>query len=234
MKHTRDLYVSKCADEILPAVAEERLARFCDAFAEESAFTLEETRRILEAGKKHGLVPRLHADQLTASGGAVLAAELSATCADHLEFITQAGIDALAESGTSAVLVPTSTLFLRMQQWAPGRRLRAAGVNVALGTNVNPGSSMTESVSLVMSLACLYNGLSAAEAVWGFTRGAALALGLEDHGLLKEGAPADLVVFGCSTYRHLPYHLGVNHARVVMKGGRIVAQPDGLGTRLCA
>jgi imidazolonepropionase len=233
-KNDRAGYVSLCIEEIIPAVAREGLARFCDAFAEESAFTLEETRRILAAGRAHGLVPRLHADQLTPQGGAVLAAELSAACADHLEFVTDPGIEALSQAGTSAVLVPTSTLFLRMQQWAPGRRLRSAGINVALGTNVNPGSSMTESVSLVMSLACLYNGLSAAEAVWGFTRGAALALGLEHHGKLQEDGPADLVVFGCSSYRHLPYHMGVNHARAVVKGGRIVARPDGLGTHLCA
>lgn len=234
LKSKREAYLDLCVNEIIPAAAREGLAVFCDAFAEESAFTLEETRRVLQAGLAHGLRPRLHADQLTPLSGSQLAAELGAGCADHLEYISDAGIEALARAGVSAVLVPTSTLYLRMQQWAPGRRLREQKVNVALGTNVNPGSSMTESVSLVMSLACLYNGLSAAEAVWGFTRGAALALGLEAHGQLRENGPADLVVFGCSTYRHLPYHLGVNHAVAVVKSGRVVARPAELGAVLCA
>jgi imidazolonepropionase len=230
---TRERYVDLCVNEILPAVAQERLAAACDAFAEEGAFSIEETRRILQAAAAHGMTPRLHADQLTPLGGAQLAAELGASCADHLEQVTDAGVAALADAKVSAVLVPTSTLFLRMRPYAPGRKLRDAGVNVALGTNVNPGSSMTENVGLVMGLACLENGLSAAEALWGFTRGAALALRLPELGRLAPGAPADLVLFGCSTYRHLPYHLGVNHARVVMKGGRVSARPEGLAAPLC-
>lgn len=110
--------------------------------------------------------------------------------------------------------------------------MREAGVNVALGTNVNPGSSMTENVGLVMGLACLENGLTPAEALWAFTRGAALALGLSEHGKLSVGGPADLVVFGCGTHAHLPYHLGMNHARTVIKGGTVVARPAGLCTPL--
>lgn len=234
MKGARDRYIALCLEEIIPAVADAKLARFCDAFAEQGAFTIDESRRVLEAAKLRGMTPRLHADQLSASGAAELAAELGAACADHLEHITDAGIAALARAGTSAVLVPTSTLFLRMRPYAPGRRLREAGLNVALGTNVNPGSSMTESVSLVMGLACLENGLSAAEALWGFTRGAALALQLQEQGRLQTDGPADLVVFGCSSYKHLPYHLGVNHAQAVVKAGRVVSRPSGLGTPRCA
>lgn len=234
MKGARERYIALCLEEIVPAVAEAKLARFCDAFAEQGAFTIDESRRILEAAKLRGMTPRLHADQLSASGAAELAAELGAACADHLEHITDDGIAALARAGVSAVLVPTSTLFLRVRPYAPGRRLREAGLNVALGTNVNPGSSMTESVSLVMGLACLENGLSAAEALWGFTRGAALALQLPEHGRLHAGGPADLVVFGCSSYRHLPYHLGVNHAQAVVKAGRVVSRPSGLGSPRCA
>ncbi len=233
LRENRERYVDLCVEEILPAVAEEGLAFACDAFCEEGAFTVEETRRMLTAAAALGLVPRLHADQLTAGGGAQLAAEVRASCADHLEQVTDEGIEALAGAEVSAVLVPTSTLFLRMKPYAPGRKLRAAGVNVALGTNVNPGSSMTENVGLVMGLACLENGLTAAEAVWGFTRGAALAMRMSELGRIAPGDPADLVVFGCSSYRHLPYHLGVNHARAVMKAGRVTARPGGLGAPLC-
>ncbi|XXF75253.1 imidazolonepropionase [Myxococcaceae bacterium GXIMD 01537] len=230
-RERRGAYVDLCVNDILPAVAREGLARFCDIFVEESAFTPDEARRLLTAARALGMTPRLHGDQLTSGGGAELAAELGAATVDHLEHVSDAGIRALADAGVTAVLVPTSTLFLRMRPYAPGRKLREAGVNVALGTNVNPGSSMTENLSLVLGLACLENGLSAAEAYWGVTRGAALALGLSSNGRLAVGDAGDLVVFGCHTYRHLPYHLGVNHARVVVKAGRVVAQD---GSPACA
>jgi imidazolonepropionase len=229
----REAYVDLCVEHILPRVAAEGLARFCDAFTEEGAFTKEEARRLLLAAKAQGLIPRLHADQLTAFGAAELAAELGAATADHLEQVSEAGIRALAAAGVSAVLVPTSTLFLRMRPYAPGRKLREAGVNVALGTNVNPGSAMSESLPLAMGLACLENGLSAAEAYWAATRGAALALRLEAAGRLAPGDPADLVVFGCESYRHLPYHLGISHARTVLKRGHVVYEAPEPARLLC-
>jgi imidazolonepropionase len=222
----REAYMDLCIQEIIPTVAEQGLARFCDVFAEESAFSLAEARRILGAAKKHGLKPRIHADQLTALGGAELAAEMGAATADHLEHISDAGIRALADAGVTAVLVPTSTLFLRMRPYAPGRKLREAGVNVALGTNLNPGSAMSENLPLTLGLACLENGLTAAEAYWAATRGAALALGLNTYGRITVGGPANLVIFSCSTYRHLPYHLGINHARIVIKDGHVVVENE--------
>ncbi|HEX4621754.1 MAG TPA: amidohydrolase family protein, partial [Myxococcaceae bacterium] len=220
-------YVRLCIDEIIPAAAEGGWATFCDAFVERGAFTLDEGRRILESGKKHGLTPRLHADQLSASGGARLAAELGAACADHLEFVDAESMRAMAVAGTSAVLVPTSTFFLRQRPYAPGRALKDAGVNVALATNLNPGSAMSENVGLTLSLACLENGLTPAEAYWAFTRGAAIALRLPQGGRLAVGDPADAVVFSCASYRHLPYHLAVNHAVRVIKGGRLVHEDVG-------
>lgn len=222
----RARYVALCVDEIIPAVTEAKLARYCDAFVEEGAFTADEAWRILTAAKRMGLVPRLHVDQLSSGQGAELAAELGAATADHLEQVSPQGIAALARAKVSAVLVPTSTLFLRAKPYAPGRALRDAGVNVALATNVNPGSAMTENVSLAMGLACLENGLTAAEAYWGFTRGAALALGLADVGKLQPGGDADLVVYGVPSYQHLPYRLGMNEARVVIKAGKVVARAD--------
>ncbi|SEL17971.1 imidazolonepropionase [Stigmatella aurantiaca] len=221
-KGRREAYVELCVQEILPAVAQEGLARFCDIFVEQSAFTPDEARRLLGAAKALGLRPRLHGDQLTSGGGAELAAELGAATVDHLEHVSEAGIRALAEADVTAVLVPTSTLFLRMRPYAPGRKLRDAGVNVALGTNVNPGSAMSENLPLALGLACLENGLTAAEAYWAATRGAALALDLPSQGRLAVGDKADLVIYSCSNHQHLPYHLGVNHARSVLKSGRVV------------
>lgn len=221
-KGRREAYVELCVQEILPAVAQEGLARFCDIFVEQSAFTPDEARRLLRAAKALGLRPRLHGDQLTSGGGAELAAELGAATVDHLEHVSEAGIRALAEADVTAVLVPTSTLFLRMRPYAPGRKLRDAGVNVALGTNVNPGSAMSENLPLALGLACLENGLTAAEAYWAATRGAALALDLPSQGRLAVGDKADVVIYSCSNHQHLPYHLGVNHARSVLKSGRVV------------
>lgn len=226
-KGRREAYVDLCVQEILPAVAHEGLARFCDIFVEQSAFTPDEARRLLTAAKALGLRPRLHGDQLTSGAGAELAAELGAATVDHLENISEAGIRALAASDVTAVLVPTSTLFLRMRPYAPGRKLREAGINIALGTNINPGSAMSENLPLAMGLACLENGLTAAEVYWATTRGAALALGLPSHGRLAVGDVADVTIFSCSNYRHLPYHLGVKHARTVLKGGRVVIR-DGV------
>lgn len=218
----REEYVELCVRDIIPAVAAEGLARFCDAFVEQGAFTLEEGRRILEAGRAHGLIPRLHADQLSSMGASALAAELGAASADHLEHVDAEGLRALARAGVSAVLVPTSTLFLRQQRAAPGRAILEAGLNVALGTNVNPGSAMSENLPLALGLACLLNGLTAWEAYRAATRGAALALRRPELGQLQVGGPADLVVFSCREVNHLPYHLGVNHASVVVKAGRVV------------
>ncbi|AKF82241.1 imidazolonepropionase [Myxococcus fulvus 124B02] len=225
-RERREDYVRLCIDEILPAVANESLARFCDVFVEDSAFTVDEARRILTAGRELGMQPRLHADQLTAFGASELAAELGAATADHLEQVTDAGLRALAAANVTAVLVPTSTLFLRMRPYAPGRRIRDAGLNVALGTNVNPGSAMSENTALALGLACLENGLSAAEAYWAATRGAALSLGLQRQGRLAVGDAGDLVLFSCASFRHLPYHLGIGHARTVVKAGRVVVQQE--------
>jgi len=218
--HTRaDGWLEAVLDELLPRAAEGKLAVFCDAFVEKSAFTADEARRVLTAAKQLGLTPRLHVDQLTPGAGAELAAELGAATADHLEHVSPEGIAALAKAGTVAVLAPTSTLFLREKKYAPGRALADAGVPVALCTNCNPGSSMTENVALVMALACLECGLTPAEAYLGFTRNAARALRLPDAGRLFQGGPADVVVYQCPSYRTLPYHLGQTEVRQVLKDG---------------
>jgi imidazolonepropionase len=216
--------VRELCEVLVPAVANERLAGHVDAFAEEGAFSLEEARAILLAGQRAGLVPHVHADQLTASGGARLAAELGCASADHLEEIDDEGIAALARAGVVAGLLPLSTLFLGSERFAPARKLLAAGVPVALATNVNPGSAMSENVGLILSLACLKLRLSPAEALVAFTAGGARALRLVDAGRIAPGVEADLVVWGCASPEHLAWHMAVNHALVVVKRGRVVHQ----------
>jgi imidazolonepropionase len=218
----RDAYVREICEVLVPAVARERLARHVDAFAEEGAFRLDEARRVLEAGKRAGLVPHLHADQLTAAGGARLAAELGCASADHLEEIDDAGIAGMARAGVVAGLLPLSTMFLGSDRFAPARKLLAAGVRVALATNLNPGSAMSENVGLALSLACVKLRLSPAEALVAFTAGGARALRLADAGRIATGAEADLVLWGCASPEHLAWHMAVNHALTVVKRGRIV------------
>ncbi len=233
-KDDRAGYVRLCIETLLPAVAAEKRARFCDAFVEQGAFTADEARSVLEAGKRHGLRPRLHVDQMTAAGGAELAADLGAATADHLEEISAAGIEALARAKVTAVLCPLSTFYLKQARWAPGRALWDAGVNVALATNVNPGSAMSENHALALGLACLHNGLTPAEAFWAATRGGALALGFDDRvGHLAAGMQADVVVHGAADVDHLAYHLGVSHVRWVVKAGRVVVRPSAETPKAC-
>ena len=232
-KDSREAYVKFCIDELLPKVAAEKLARFCDAFVEQSAFTADEVRQLMKRARELGFIPRLHVDQLTAGrAGAELAAELGCASADHLEQISPEGIAALARTNTVAVLAPTSTLFARAKPYAPGRALRDAGVTVALCTNCNPGSSMSENAALVMGLACLENGLTPAEAYLGFTRSAAAALAMPELGRLFVGGPADVVVYQCRSFRQLPYHLGVSEVRHVLKDGLVAFEFGRVVTKL--
>ena len=168
---------------------------------------------------------RLHADQMSAMGAVELAAELGAASADHLEYLTDAGLAALAAAGVSAVLLPVSTLFLKQEPYAPGRRLWDAGLNVGLATNLNPGSATSENASLALGLACLFNGLTPSEALFAFTKGAARALLIDDRvGSLAPGMQADLVVHACESHEHLAYHLAVSHVRTVVKKGKVVLE----------
>jgi len=218
----RAAFVGEVCDQLLPTVARERLAVSCDVFLEEGAFTADESRRILEAAAQRGLVPRLHADQLGASGGAQLAAEMGCASADHLERVDDAGIAALSRARVVAGLLPLSTLSVGGERWAPARRLLAAGVPLALASNLNPGSAMSENVALVLSLACLKLGLSPAEALVAYTAGGAGSLRRQDLGRLAPGCEADLVVWGCGSIEHLAWHMAMNHALTVVKRGRVV------------
>ena len=222
----RDRHLRELCEELVPAAAAQGLAAFCDAFADEGAFTIDEARRILETGAHHRLVPRLHADQLGARGGAQLAAELGCASADHLEHVDEPGIAALASAGVAAVLLPLATFFLGRERYAPARALLAAGVPVALATNVNPGSAMSENVGLTLSLAALAMRLAPAEALVAMTAGGARALRRTGLGRLARGCEADLVLWGCRSLEHLPWHAAVPHALTVVKRGRIVLRAE--------
>jgi imidazolonepropionase len=221
----RDAYVRTVAEEMIPAVAAEGLARFCDVFMEPGVFDGRESRRILEAGLAHGLTPKLHADELENSGGAELAAALGAASADHLGAISETGIAALAASQTVATLLPATLLFLGRTRYAPARRLLDAGAQVALATDFNPGSAPSPSMPLVLTLACSQMGMTPYEAIVAATAGGARALRLTDgRGTLKPGAPADIVLWDAADHREIPYRFGAPPVLRVWKRGRLVLE----------
>lgn len=187
---------------MLPKVSE--YADDCDVFVEDVAFTVDEARAILTRAKELGMGLRVHAEQLSHSGGAMLAAELGAMSADHLDHATPEDAAALAAAGVAAVLTPGASYMLRTPQ-APGPMLWEAGCTVAIATDCNPGTSYFEGMPLVISLAVVQMGLTVDQAIWAATRGGALALGMDDHGLVKSGSPGDLVVIDAPSPAHLAY-----------------------------
>ncbi len=217
----RTSYVALVAEEMVPRAAREGLARYCDAYCEEGAFSTDEVGVIFKSARAHGLGLRLHAEQFTDQQGAQLAASLGAATADHLEAVSPEGIRALAASGTTAVLLPGAALACRCP-WPPARDLLDAGVGVALGTDLNPGSSMTASLPLMMSLACMQMNVSCEEAWRAVTVEAARSLGRDDIGRVARGSAADLVVWDAPDYRYIPYHYGENHVMNVVKRGEVV------------
>lgn len=222
-REERQTYVDLVIQMMIPQVAEEGLAEFCDVFCEEKAFTLEESKKILEAGKQFGLKPKIHADQLSPGGGAELAAEVGATSADHLEYVSSKGIELMAERGVVAVLLPGATFFLTMKKYPPAREMIEKGVRVALSTDLNPGSSMTESLPLMMTMGCLLYRMTPKEVIQAVTLNAARSIGREHEiGSLEPGKKADLLILDIPNYKYLPYHFGVNHTECVIKRGEIV------------
>ena len=216
----RDAYVRLVAEEMIPAVAKETLARCCDVFCEPGVFSTAETRQILTAAARHGLAIKLHADELEGSGGAELAAELGALSADHLAAISEPGIQALAASATVAVLLPATMIFLGKRGQAPARQLVDAGAAVALATDYNPGTSPTMSLPLVMALGVSQLGLRHAEVVTAVTINAAAALGLaQDRGQIAPGHVADLVVAAVDDWREVAYWMGREVVSAVWTAG---------------
>jgi imidazolonepropionase len=219
----REEYVNLVINEMIPAVTADKLAVFCDIFCEEGVFDIEQSRRIQSAAAAAGLRLKFHADELASTGGAELAAELRAVSADHLVYISDNGIKAMADAGTAAVLLPGTTFSLAGKQYAPARKMIEAGVVVALSTDCNPGSSYSESLPMIVSLAALQMKLTAAEALSAVTVNAAWAVDRsETIGQLAIGKQADVVVWDMQDFRELPYHYGVNLAEKVIKKGKLV------------
>ena len=214
-------YVDLVVNAMIPTIARERLAVFADVFCEAGVYTVAESREILLAARGAGLLVKLHADELTSSGGAELAAELRATSADHLAAVSDSGIGALAASGTVATLLPATMLFLGKSSQAPARRMLDAALPISLATDFNPGTSPTVSLPLVLTLGVSQLRMSAAEVIMAATVNGAAALGLADRvGQIAPGYSADLALMAASDYRELPYWLGARLCRGLWTRGK--------------
>ncbi len=218
-------YIALLTDKLIPEVAGTELAEFCDVFCDRGAFSVSEAKKVLEAGKQHGLAPRLHAEQLTRSGATQLAVQLGAASCDHLEQVSKADIRALAKSNTVATLLPGCDFHLGLRKYAPARELIEAGAIVGLATDYNPGTSPTMSMPMILSLACSQLRMSPAEAIAAATINAAYSL-LRDHkiGSLETGKQADIAIFDVDDYREIPYYFGVNKCWMTLKKGQPVFQ----------
>ena len=218
-----EAYVDLVISRMIPEVAQRKLARFCDVFCETGIFSVEQSERILRAAQSAGLAPRVHADELTDLGGAAMAARIKARTADHLLYANDDGIRQMAEAGVIAVLLPGTAYFLHLQRYARARDLIAAGVPVALATDFNPGSCMTESMPLILNMACTQMRMLPTEAITAATINAAWAIGEEDRaGSLEPGKQADVLILDAPSHEHLCYHFGVNLVDTVVKNGKVV------------
>ncbi|MEZ6185431.1 MAG: imidazolonepropionase [Planctomycetota bacterium] len=223
-RQDREAWVQKLLGEILPGLRPH--AEFCDVFCEDHVFTVDESRRILTRAKELGYKLKLHADELVPTGGAELAVELGAVSADHLAKTGPAGIAALAQSDVVAVLLPGTSFYLGAKEHAPARAMLEAGVAVALATDANPGSCLTESMPMILTLACVNLRMTPAEAIVAATANAAWAVARPDRGVLAVGKRADLVVWDAPSWRYLPTHFGVSLVHTVVKAGAVVYDRD--------
>ena len=216
-------YIQLLEENLLPAVAEHKLAEFCDVFCDRGAFSVAESKRVLQAGRQWGLAPRMHAEQLSRTGATRLAILLRAASCDHLENVNKSDIRALGKSETVATLLPGCDFHLGLKKYAPARELIDAGAIVALATDYNPGTSPTLSMPMILSLACTQLRMAPAEAITAATINGAYALRREKHvGSLEVGKQADIAVFDVADYREIPYYFGVNHCWLTVKRGRVI------------
>lgn len=218
-----DGFVDLICDEMLPAVKAQGIAVFNDVFCEEGYFTVAQSKRILETGKKYGLKPRLHADEFMNSGAAELAGEVGAISADHLMAVSADGINALVENNVIATLLPGTTFFLGKSTYAPARELINSGITVSLATDFNPGSCHIQSMPFIMTLACMHLGMTVEESFQAVTYYSAKGLELEDKiGSIEVGKSADLIVWGISSLLDIPYYVSNHLIQYVMKNGEVV------------
>jgi len=222
-ENNHNAYLDLICDEMIPAVANQGIAVFNDVFCEEGYFSVEESRRILEVGKKYGLKSRLHADEFKNSGAAILASEIKAFSADHLMEVSEEGIAKLKDSDVVATLLPGTTFFLGKESYAPARKLIKAGVRVALATDFNPGSSHIQSMPFIITLACMYMDMTVEEAYQAATYNGAKALGLEGEiGSIDVGKKGDLIVWGIDSLLDIPYYVSNHPISKVIKNGEVV------------
>jgi imidazolonepropionase len=222
-RECREDYIKLVIHEMIPAVAQRKLARFADVFCEDHVFKPNESRRILQAAKAAGLQPKIHADQLTASGGAEVAIEIGAVSADHLEFTSPALFESMRKNKVVPVLLPGADFFIRAAKFADARAMIAAGLPVAISTDFNPGTCMTENLAMIMTLACLHLRMTPAEALVAATLHAAQALAMGNKiGSLEVGKQADVVIWSAEHIDEMPYHFAVNLAQQVIKKGCLV------------
>jgi imidazolonepropionase len=223
-KQNPDEFVRLLIDEMIPKVAELGLAEFNDVFCEHGVFTPEQSKQILEAGLRYGLIPKIHADEIEPYEGAELAAEVGAISADHLLRASEKGMKAMAEKGVVGVLLPGTAYFL-MAESANGRKMVDLGVPVALSTDCNPGSSPTVSLPFIMNLGCLKMGMTPAEVITATTINAAHAINRgKEIGSLEVGKKGDVTIFNVGNYMKLQYSYGVNHTDTVVKNGQVVVR----------
>jgi imidazolonepropionase len=208
---------------LIPEVAERKLAEFCDVFCDRGAFSRAQSEQVLEAGERHGLAPRIHAEQLTRTGAAQLGMQLGAASCDHLEQVNHADIRALGKSRTVATLMPGCDFHLGLKQYAPARSLIDGGAIVSLATDYNPGTSPTLNMPMILSLACTQLRMTPAEAIAAATINGAYALRRDkDIGSLEVGKRGDVAIFDVEDYREIPYYFGVNKCWMTIKDGEIV------------
>ncbi len=219
-EHSADDYVDIIISEMLPQVRD--LAMFCDVFCEKGVFTVGQSRRILEAGKKYGLIPKIHADEIVDTGGASLAAEIGAISADHLLMSSDKGINEMARKGVIGVMLPGTPFSLMQNTYAPARKMIDSGVPIALATDLNP-NCWVENMQFMIQLGCFNMKMTPAEAVTAATFNAACAIGVNDTvGSLEKGKKADVIILDCPNHKSIPYHFGVNLVETVIKNGKII------------
>ena len=213
-------YITLLCKEMIPAVAEQGIAKFCDVFCEEGYFNVNDSRKILQTATQHSLIPRLHADEFTDSGAASLAAEIGAISADHLMEVNDQGIKDMAKAGVTAILLPGTTFFLGDHSYAPARKMISGGINVALATDFNPGSCHIQSMPFIISLACLFLDLTIDEALKAATWTGACALNVEENvGSIEVGKKADLIIWDLDTPEEIPYNMASVPIQNVIKNG---------------
>ena len=216
-------YIKLICDEMIPAVSEQGIAQFNDVFCEKNYFSINESRQILELGIEYGLKPRMHADEFVDSGAAELAGEIGVFSADHLMEVSDKGVLALADNNVIATLLPGTTFFLGKTKYAPARKLIDAGIKIALATDFNPGSSHIQSMPFIISLACLFMGLTIEEAFAAATYNAAQTLGIHNEvGSVELGKKADLIIWDIDSLIDIPYYVSNHPIQKVIKNGKIV------------